>query len=188
MLGTRVCAPWKDGFFYSGIIEAVKSKPAGENTYTILFDDGYIAEVDEEEIVGPGFANPGTVQLRKGQLVYVFFKGKEVAATVCKSNAEFGEVLVFPKHEHNKAILAVKASEVHLTRGQQYSREEGLQKKISKSVFCPVTNKVKHGATKNRYYANSSSIALFARISRTGVDFLANNKRQQYCRIARFWL
>lgn len=150
MLGTRVCAPWKDGFFYSGIIEAVKSKPAGENTYTILFDDGYIAEVDEEEIVGPGFANPSSTQLRKGQLVYISLNGKEVAATVWKTNAEFEEVLVSPKHEH-KSVFAVKASEVHLTRGGKYSQELGVEDKITESVLCPVPSKIRaHGRTRSR--------------------------------------
>ena len=157
LLGTRVCAPWKDGFFYSGIIEAVKSKPAGEHTYTILFDDGYIAEVDEEEIVGPGFASSSEVQLIKGQLVYISLRGREVCATVLKNEAEFGEILVSPKHEHN-SIVAVKASDVHLTKGQKYSRELGVGEKVSESILCPVPCKIR-AHSNNRYVYGSFRVS-----------------------------
>lgn len=120
LLGVRVCAPWKDGFYYSGIIEAVKSKPTGENTYTILFEDDYIAEVDEGEIVGPGFKSIGASPLKTGQHVYITYKSREVGARVLKIRSEFNEVLVQILDQH-ETIVAVRPSEIHLMKGQRYS-------------------------------------------------------------------
>ena len=76
------------------MIEAVKSKPTGEHTYTILFEDDYIAEVDEGEIVGPGFNPVGVRAVKDGQRVFISFKGREVEARVVKTRLEFNEVLV----------------------------------------------------------------------------------------------
>lgn len=120
LLGVHVCAPWKDGFYYSGIIEAVKSKPTGENTYTILFEDDYIAEVDEGEIVGPGFKSIGASPLKTGQHVYITYKSREVGARVLKIRSEFNEVLVQILDQH-ETIVAVRPSEIHLMKGQRYS-------------------------------------------------------------------
>lgn len=64
--GVYVCVFWKDGFYYFGIIEVVKSKFMGENIYIILFEDDYIVEVDEGEIVGLGFKSIGVFLLKIG--------------------------------------------------------------------------------------------------------------------------
>lgn len=64
--GVCVCVFWKDGFFYFGVIEVVKSKFIGENIYIIFFDDDYIVEVDEGDVVGFGFSIVGVLFLKSG--------------------------------------------------------------------------------------------------------------------------
>lgn len=148
LLGVRVSAPWKDGLFYSGVIEAVKSKPTGENTYTILFDDDYIAEVDEGEIVGPGFNSAGASSLRTDQRVYITYKNREVGARVIKIRSEFNEVLVQIFDQHD-TVVAVRPNEVHLMKGQKFSSVPVEFKCVngsSSTISCPVPCKVKaHG-------------------------------------------
>ena len=144
LLGLRVCAPWKDGFFYAGVIEAVKSKPAGEITFTIIFEDGFIAEVDEEEIVGPGFASVSSVQLSCGQPVYIWHNSREVEAIVVKNRAEFNEILVRIPCQQD-SLIALRPDEIHLLKGQKYP--ETISESLTDSVLiCPVPCKVKaHG-------------------------------------------
>ena len=141
-------APWKDGYFYCGVIEAVKSKPTGENTYTILFEDGYIAEVDEGEIVGPGFHAVSATALRNGQRVFISFKGREVAARVLKTRSEFNEVLV-QLLDQQDTIVALKPDEIHLMKGEKFSGSAHQIKCLdtsSSTISCPVPCKLKaHG-------------------------------------------
>lgn len=148
LLGVRVSAPWKDGLFYSGVIEAVKSKPTGENTYTILFDDDYIAEVDEGEIVGPGFNGFGASALKTGQRVYITYKNREVGARVLKIRSEFNEVLVQILDQQD-TVVAVRPNEIHLMKGQKFSSAPVDFKCIngsSSNISCPVPCKMKaHG-------------------------------------------
>ena len=148
LLGVRVCAPWKDGFFYSGVIEAVKSKPTGENTYTILFDDDYIAEVDEGDVVGPGFSTFGASSLKTGQHVYITYNNRELSATVLKTRSEFNEVLV-QILDSQDTIVAVRPNEIHLTKGEKFSSATVDPDCVSGSkstVSCPVPCKIKaHG-------------------------------------------
>ena len=150
LLGVRVSAPWKDGYFYSGVIEAVKSKPTGENTYTILFEDDYIAEVDEGEIVGPGFSDAGETVLKDGQRVFILFKGREMEARVLKTRSEFNEVLV-QILDHQDTIVAVRPEEIHLLKGERFSEsvhEIKSRNSSSSSISCPVPCKVRaHGIT-----------------------------------------
>lgn len=148
LLGVRVSAPWKDGFYYSGVIEAVKSKPTGENTYTILFEDDYIAEVDEGEIVGPGFKSVQASSLKTGQHVYIAYKSREVGARVLKIRSEFNEVLV-QSLDQQETIVAVRPDEIHLMKGQKFPSMPMELKSISGSsstISCPVPCKIKaHG-------------------------------------------
>lgn len=145
LLGAHVCAPWKDGYFYNGVIEAVKSKPTGETTYTILFEDDYIAEVDEGDIVGPGFQTVGCTSLRNGQRVFVSFKGQEVAARVLESRPELDEVLVQVSDEQN-LIVAVKSENIHLIRGETFSESTYERKTARSTISCNLSCKEKaHG-------------------------------------------
>lgn len=148
LLGVHVCAPWKDGYFYSGVIEAVKSKPTGEHTYTILFEDDYIAEVDEGEIVGPGFNPVGVRAVKDGQRVFISFKGREVEARVVKTRLEFNEVLV-QILDRPDTVVAVRPEEMHLMKGEQFSESIHRIRTLdnsSSNISCPVPCKMKaHG-------------------------------------------
>lgn len=138
-------APWKDGYFYSGVIEAVKSKPTGENTYTILFEDDYIAEVDEGEIVGPGFNAVRGTTLKNGQRVFILFKGREVAARVLKTRSEFNEVLVQILDQQD-TIVALRPDEIHLMKGEKFCGSAYKNTTAGSTIACPLSCKVKaHG-------------------------------------------
>ena len=154
LLGVHVCAPWKDGYFYSGVIEAVKSKPTGEHTYTILFEDDYIAEVDEGEIVGPGFNPVGVRAVKDGQRVFISFKGREVEARVVKTRLEFNEVLV-QILDRPDTVVAVRPEEMHLMKGEQFSESIHRIRTLdnsSSNISCPVPCKMKaHGIDSCRW-------------------------------------
>lgn len=141
LLGQRVCAPWKDGLFYSGVIEAVKSRPTGESTFTILFDDGYIAEVDEEDIVGPGFAKDSSVNLQAGQRVFVMYQGRELAGKVMKTRPEWKKVVV-RVNDHGEHLLTVKKDDIWLLKGHKQSSSVDEQQ-MNDSKDCPVPCKIK---------------------------------------------
>ncbi|XP_078092704.1 zinc finger protein 704-like isoform X2 [Mustelus asterias] len=52
VVGTKVCAPSSAGEVrVSGVIQACKNDPAGNNLYTIMLDDGSLREYAEEEII-----------------------------------------------------------------------------------------------------------------------------------------
>lgn len=147
LLGAQVSAPWKDGFFYSGVIEAVKSKPTGETTYTILFEDDYIAEVDEGDIVGPGFQTVACTSLKNGQRVFVSLKGQEVAARVLETRPELNEVLVQVSDQQN-LIVAVKPDNIHLMRGETFSESTHERKTARSTISCNLSCKEKaHGVS-----------------------------------------
>ena len=144
LLGQKVCAPWKDGLYYSGVIEAVKSRPTGESTFTILFEDGYIAEVDEEDIVGPSFAKVSSVNLQAGQRVFVIYHGREVPAKVMKNKAEWTQVVVRVM-DHGEHLLTVKKDEIRLLKGQKQPSKE-TEDLNNEAKECPVPCKIKaHG-------------------------------------------
>ncbi|XP_068737548.1 zinc finger protein 704-like [Montipora capricornis] len=136
LLGTRVSAAWKDGYFYSGVIEAVKSRPTGESTYTILFEDDYIAEVDKGDIVGPGFQAVCSTALKNGQPVFISFKGREVAARVVSTRSEFNEVLVQILDQQD-LIVAVNPEDIHLMRGVKFSGSMYERETASSTISCP---------------------------------------------------
>ncbi|KAK3743335.1 hypothetical protein QZH41_013910 [Actinostola sp. cb2023] len=141
LLGQRICAPWKDGLYYSGAIEAVKSRPTGESTFTILFDDGYIAEVDEEDIVGPSFAKASSVNLQAGQRVYVTYHGREVPGKVMKSKSEWKK-LVVRVLDHGEHLLTVKKDEIRLLKGQKLSTDVQFEANCD-GKECPIPCKIK---------------------------------------------
>lgn len=141
LLGRKVCARWKDGLYYSGLIEAVKSRPTGESTFTILFEDGYIAEVDEEDIVGQSFAKVSSVDLQRGQRVFVIYNGKEVPAKVRENDAENSAVVVRVL-DHSGHLLNVQKDEIRLFKGQKQAIKEGIDMKDD-CKECPVPCKIK---------------------------------------------
>ncbi len=55
IIGTRVCAPWQDGRFYPGSIQATETAINGDEYYTVSFDDGYSKNLLDKDIIGPGF-------------------------------------------------------------------------------------------------------------------------------------
>ncbi|XP_032228878.2 zinc finger protein 704 [Nematostella vectensis] len=140
-LGLRVCAPWKDSLYYSGVVEAVKSRPTGESTYTVLFDDGYIAEVDEDELVGPGFATASSVHLASGQRVFITYNGREVAARVVKNKPDLKKVLVRVS-DHGEHTMVMNRKDIRLLKAQKHRATLKLLED-SPPNECPIPQKIK---------------------------------------------
>ncbi len=64
IIGTRVSAPWQDGRYYPGTIQATETAINGDEYFTLLFDDGYTKTLTDREIIGPGFQPITTAKLK----------------------------------------------------------------------------------------------------------------------------
>ena len=102
ILGTRVATLGSDGFYYPGMIQAMKTQEDGgigggvmPNRYSVRFDDGRkVVEFLENDIVGPGFKSVGSVQLQVGQTVYVTHCQREMKGTVVRHDFETQDVIL----------------------------------------------------------------------------------------------
>lgn len=123
IIGTRVCAKWADGMFYSGVIQAVKTPPdsnrvlkesnANSDTrYSVRFDGvdfpspRIVKELADYELIGPGFRTVHGCEFQKGQKVYLTFNGRETSGVVESHRPDIDEVVVAivpPGHEVRQA-------------------------------------------------------------------------------------
>ena len=102
ILGTRVATLGSDGFYYPGMIQAMKTQEDGgiggsvmPNRYSVRLDDGRkVVEFLENDIVGPGFKSVGSVQLQVGQTVYVTHCQREMRGTVVRHDFETQDVIL----------------------------------------------------------------------------------------------
>lgn len=109
IIGTRVCAPGKDGMYYSGVIHAVKtpasmaSEPGLSITpktrYSVRFDavlggrpPNPSTEYSDCDLIGPGFGSVTGAKLVAGQKVYLTFNGREIHAEVTEHRDNLDEV------------------------------------------------------------------------------------------------
>ncbi|KAK3088311.1 hypothetical protein FSP39_017343 [Pinctada imbricata] len=90
IVGTKVCALWKDGRFYPGVITDHPGELGivDEAKYTVVFDDGFQKRVSSTQIIGTGFQSVSTFRLNHGQLVYLTLNGREVPGYVNDHDAE----------------------------------------------------------------------------------------------------
>ena len=108
IVGTRVCAPGKDGKYYCGSIRVVKSPSSNSSEteltsktrYTVTFDkvpgESTIPESEflGRELIGPGFGSITNAKLKPGQKVYLTYNGREINAVVSEHNIDTDEVHV----------------------------------------------------------------------------------------------
>lgn len=110
IVGTRVCAPGGDNFWYCGVIQKVKTPPSGrgdnnncitltsDTKYTVRFDIGQtmvgMKEYLGSQLIGPGFQNVLNVILSPGQRIFITYNGRESAAEVITHDNVKDEVSV----------------------------------------------------------------------------------------------
>ena len=102
ILGTRVASLGIDGFFYPGMIQAMKTEVDGgigggvmPNRYSVRFDDGRrVVEFLEKDIIGPGFESISSVQLQVGQIIYVTHCQREIKGTVVRHDFDTQDVIL----------------------------------------------------------------------------------------------
>ena len=112
ILGTRVASLGQDGYFYPGMIQAMKTQEDGgigggvmPNRYSVRFDDGRrVVEFLEKDIIGPGFENISSVQLQVGQIVYVTHCQREIRGTVVRHDFETQDVILQINEVSTKAF------------------------------------------------------------------------------------
>lgn len=111
IIGTRVCAPSKDGKYYSGVIHAVKTPVTAltdsglsitpQTRYSVRFDavpGGKTptpnTEYSDRDLIGPGFGSVTSAHLVSGQKVYLTYNGREINAEVTYHREHLDEVEV----------------------------------------------------------------------------------------------
>lgn len=106
IVGTRVGGPCKEtGHYNPGVIIGCKNMDelsfsnchtgvTANTRYVVRFETGESREFKENELVGPGFGNVGSLKLRSGQKVFVTHNGREVCGTVVYHRPQIDEVLI----------------------------------------------------------------------------------------------
>ncbi|XP_070533975.1 zinc finger protein 704-like [Ptychodera flava] len=142
IVGTRICAPWgPDGIFYPGVIEETKTKPNGEEAYRVIFDDGYSKEYRDAEIIGPGFSNVSSFQLKFNQKVYITLGSREVSGIVQKHRRPMDEVFI-KMNDDNETLVQRKIDEVRLLESRKSARLQDHETDYLKLAdMCPEPKK-----------------------------------------------
>lgn len=128
ILGTRVCAPYKNGRYKPGVIQATKTDNVGrENLYCVLFEDKSTDEFRSKDLVGPGFQNVTCVKLCEGQKVFVTFNGREVTGRVVSHSPPIDEVFLVVDPSQNSHVtqeihLKKKLEEIRLMESRKSAR------------------------------------------------------------------
>lgn len=127
ILGTRVASLGIDGYYYPGMIQAMKTQEDGgigggvmPNRYSVRFDDGRrVVEFLEKDIIGPGFEAIGSVQLQVGQTVYVTHCQREIRGIVVRHDFETQDVII--KINEDETLLK-NIDEVRLLESRKSAR------------------------------------------------------------------
>ncbi|KAF7989733.1 hypothetical protein HCN44_008407 [Aphidius gifuensis] len=141
IIGTRVCAPSKDGKYYSGVIHAVKTPVTAltdsglsitpQTRYSVRFDSvsggktpNPNTEYSERDLIGPGFGSVTSAHLVSGQKVYLTYNGREINAEVTyhREHLDEVEVVFAPNGQENPMTLTKRIDEVRLLESRKSAR------------------------------------------------------------------
>ncbi len=124
IIGTRVCCLWQDGRFYPGIIQANDTSPAGDDRYTIRFEDGFSHVATDIEIIGPGFQTISLARLKRAQKVFITHNGREVTGTVIQHDRNNDDVYISIKSQTNGQDIEIvrKLEDVRLLESRKSAR------------------------------------------------------------------
>lgn len=112
-VGKQVGAPWQDGIFYPGVIRSVATSNTGASMYTVEFEDRYIKDYTDRQIIGPGFQNIRDIHLKFNQKVYITHGGLEVCGFVQKHRKQTNEVFI-KLDDREETLVRKKLEEVRL--------------------------------------------------------------------------
>ncbi|XP_071854014.1 zinc finger protein 704-like [Apostichopus japonicus] len=114
-LGSQVAAPWQDGIFYPGIVKSVTSRPMGDTLYTVEFDDKYIKNFTDRQImIGNCFVqNTKDIHLKFNQRVFVTHGDVEMCGYVQKHRKQTNEVFI-KLDDSEETLIRKKLEEVRL--------------------------------------------------------------------------
>ncbi|XP_014206995.1 zinc finger protein 395 isoform X2 [Copidosoma floridanum] len=144
IIGTRVCAPGEDGYYYSGVISAVNT-PASpqqpelnglsitpDTRYSVRFDPAAGGsrppdsknEYSDRELIGPGFASVTGARLVSGQKVYLTYNGREIQAEVTEHRQQQDEVdvVIALSGQEGTTRLSKRIDEVRLLESRKSAR------------------------------------------------------------------
>lgn len=133
IIGTRVAAPYEDGLYYSGMIQAVKTPapfPEPNNCinltpntrYSVRFEGGLgVREFRDADLIGPGFRGLGGVKLRPRQRVYLTYNGREVRADVVSHDADSDELAVRVHAPGNEVTTTNSSPHITFSMHHPYS-------------------------------------------------------------------
>lgn len=124
ILGTRVSVQNPDGFFYSGIIQATKTKAYGQEYYSVRLDNNkHVVEVCDQDIIGPGFRSTSSFHFPKGQPVFITLSGREVSGTVLRH--DHGDEVIVRTHvcsDFAPQTVSRRKQEVRLLESRKSAR------------------------------------------------------------------
>jgi len=122
IVGTRVCAPFTDGFYCPGVISAIQTAGPWEATgdrYVVEFEDGSKRTFDGDDIVGAGFQSVTKDLLNVGQRVFITHHGRETEGTVERVDAD--EVAVCLA-DNGLVVVPVRTEDVRLMKSRRSAR------------------------------------------------------------------
>ncbi|XP_022255465.1 zinc finger protein 395-like [Limulus polyphemus] len=139
ILGTRVSVPLEDGLYYPGVIRATKADERNqENIYCVQLENKENREFLFHELIGPGFQSIFRVKLKKGQRVFVTYKGREVAGLVDHHRPNLDQVMITVEpsspnpHVTKPTLLKKKLEEVRLLESRKSARLQDLDTDYSR--------------------------------------------------------
>lgn len=125
IVGTKVCALWKDGRFYPGVItdHSGELSIADEQKYTVVFDDGFQKSVYARHIIGHGFQQINSFRLKHGQKVFLTAHGREVSGVVVRHDTDSDQVVVNVKLTGGEGVdLEVRSEDLRLLESRKSAR------------------------------------------------------------------
>lgn len=125
IVGTKVCALWKDGRFYPGVITDHSGEPsiAEEHKYTVVFDDGFQKSVYARHIIGHGFQSINSFRLKHGQKVFLTVHGREVNGVVVQHETDSDHVVVNVRLTSGEGMdLEVRSEDLRLLESRKSAR------------------------------------------------------------------
>ena len=132
IVGTRVCAPFTDGFYSSGVISAIQTAGPWEATtdrYVVEFEDGSKRTFGGDDIIGAGFQSLTTDRLNVGQTVFITHNGREVEGSV---ERVVDDEVVVSLTDNALVVLSVRTEDIRLMKSRRSARlSESQQDPVS---------------------------------------------------------
>jgi len=132
IVGTRVCAPFTDGFYRPGVISAIQTAGPWEaiaDRYVVEFEDGSKRAFDGDDMIGAGFQSVTKDCLSVGQTVFITHNGREVEGCVERVD---GDDVAVSLADNGLVVVPVKTEDIRLMKSRRSARlSESQQDPVS---------------------------------------------------------